>query len=307
MIGKKNILGVGITDATQKEVLEYLVKNIQNSGKKLFVITPNPEFLVLANKKVDFKNVLNKSDLASPDGVGIMMAAKFLGKPLKERFTGVDMVESLCKMVAEKPITVGFLGGRGGVAEKTSECLRKTYPDLKVAFVGEEWPGDDLNRQPRVSGDTWLSGRGPVRSNPSILRQGFGMVLPAKATCPSKLSKRSGVRNPSPLTVPNDQHFNNSTIQQFNNNNSIDILFVAFGAPKQEFWINENLDKIPVKVAIGVGGAFDYISNKIPRAPTLVRNIGLEWLFRLAVQPWRLKRQLSLLQFVVLVLKEKLN
>jgi N-acetylglucosaminyldiphosphoundecaprenol N-acetyl-beta-D-mannosaminyltransferase len=295
MIGKKNILGVGITDATQKEILEYIIKNLENFKKKLFIATPNPEFLVLANKNVDFKNVLNKSDLASPDGVGIMMAAKFAGKPLKERFTGVDLVESLCKMVAEKPITVGFLGGRGGVAEETAECLRKKYPGLKVAFVREEWPSDDLTRQPRVSGDARLSDRGPVRSNPS--RQGYSFA---------SLRVRA-VGNPSSSTTPNDQHFNNSTIQQFNNNNPIDILFVAFGAPKQEFWINDNLDKIPVKVAIGVGGAFDYISGKVPRAPGFIRGIGLEWLFRLIVQPWRTKRQLSLLQFVALVLKEKLN
>jgi N-acetylglucosaminyldiphosphoundecaprenol N-acetyl-beta-D-mannosaminyltransferase len=90
-------------------------------------------------------------------------------------------------------------------------------------------------------------------------------------------------------------------------NTGIGILFVAFGAPKQEFWINENLDKIPVKVAIGVGGAFDYISGKTPRAPTFIRSIGLEWLFRLVVQPWRIKRQLALIEFIWLVVKEKLS
>jgi N-acetylglucosaminyldiphosphoundecaprenol N-acetyl-beta-D-mannosaminyltransferase len=88
---------------------------------------------------------------------------------------------------------------------------------------------------------------------------------------------------------------------------SIDILFVALGAPKQEFWINKNLDKIPVKVAIGVGGAFDYISGKTPRAPTFIRSVGLEWLFRLVVQPWRIKRQLALIEFIRLVVKEKLS
>jgi len=84
-------------------------------------------------------------------------------------------------------------------------------------------------------------------------------------------------------------------------------LFVAFGAPKQEFWISENLNKIPVKVAIGVGGAFDYISGKIPRAPRFIRNIGFEWLFRLVVQPWRMKRQLSLIKFAWLIAKEKIS
>lgn len=65
-----------------------------------------------------------------------------------------------------------------------------------------------------------------------------------------------------------------------------DILFVALGAPKQETWIHDNLSKLPnVKIAIGVGGAFDFISGKIPRAPKLLREIGLEWMWRLMMEP----------------------
>lgn len=86
--------------------------------------------------------------------------------------------------------------------------------------------------------------------------------------------------------------------------NNVDVLFVAYGAPKQEQWISENLDKLPVKVAMGVGGAFDYISGNIPRAPKFIQNLGLEWLFRLIIQPWRWKRQLALLEFGYLVIKE---
>ena len=81
-----------------------------------------------------------------------------------------------------------------------------------------------------------------------------------------------------------------------------DILFVAFGAPKQEKWIAENLEKIPVKVAMGVGGAFDYISGRVPRAPAWIRRLSLEWLFRLIIQPWRIKRQLKLLKYLWLIM-----
>lgn len=82
-----------------------------------------------------------------------------------------------------------------------------------------------------------------------------------------------------------------------------DILFVAFGAPKQEYWIAANLDKIPVRVAMGVGGAFDFISGVIPRAPKWIRNLGFEWLFRLVIQPMRIKRQLNLIKYIWLLLK----
>ncbi|KKR93879.1 MAG: Glycosyl transferase, WecB/TagA/CpsF family, partial [Candidatus Levybacteria bacterium GW2011_GWA2_41_15] len=58
--------------------------------------------------------------------------------------------------------------------------------------------------------------------------------------------------------------------------------------------------------AMGVGGAFDFISGKVHRAPKFVRGLGLEWLFRLAIQPWRIKRQVALIKFTALVIKEKL-
>ncbi len=82
-----------------------------------------------------------------------------------------------------------------------------------------------------------------------------------------------------------------------------DVLFVAFGQPKQEKWIAKNLDKLPIKVAMGVGGSFDYITGNIPRAPGWVRDLGFEWLFRLMIQPRRIKRQLRLLKFVWLLAK----
>jgi N-acetylglucosaminyldiphosphoundecaprenol N-acetyl-beta-D-mannosaminyltransferase len=70
-----------------------------------------------------------------------------------------------------------------------------------------------------------------------------------------------------------------------------DVLFVAFGHGKQEKWIHENLKDLPsVKVAMGVGGSFDFISGKVKRAPKFLQKLGLEWLFRLIMQPKRIKR-----------------
>lgn len=87
----------------------------------------------------------------------------------------------------------------------------------------------------------------------------------------------------------------------------IDILLVAYGHPKQEKWIKRNLKKTGVKLAIGVGGAFNYLSGRSNRPPEWLRQIGLEWLYRLVKEPWRLKRQLVLPKFVWLVLKERFN
>jgi N-acetylglucosaminyldiphosphoundecaprenol N-acetyl-beta-D-mannosaminyltransferase len=69
------------------------------------------------------------------------------------------------------------------------------------------------------------------------------------------------------------------------------LLFVAFGAPAQDMWIARNLNKLPsVKIAMGIGGAFDFISGKRKRAPQCMQKLGLEWLWRLILEPRRIKR-----------------
>ena len=227
---KRKVLGVGFSMASEGEVLEYIVENLTS---KYYVVTPNPEILVMANRDLEYKKALNSARLSLPDGIGVMLASKFLGVSLKEKIAGIDLVESLCGKVAKRPITVGFLGGGPKIADKTAECLKKRFPVLRIGFCGSE-------------------------------------------------------------------------IRNFDDLKGTDILFVAFGSPKQEFWIANNLKRLPVRVAIGVGGSFDIISGNLPRAPRFMRSFGLEWLFRLIIQPWRIKRQLSLLTFIFLVLKEKM-
>lgn len=82
------------------------------------------------------------------------------------------------------------------------------------------------------------------------------------------------------------------------------VLLVAFGAPKQEKWIDATGRKTGAPVQIGVGGSFDYLTGRVRRAPAWMRKAGLEWLFRLAVQPWRVRRMLVLPAFAFRVLTE---
>jgi N-acetylglucosaminyldiphosphoundecaprenol N-acetyl-beta-D-mannosaminyltransferase len=84
-----------------------------------------------------------------------------------------------------------------------------------------------------------------------------------------------------------------------------DVLFVAYGAPKQDLWIAHYRDALGVPVMMGVGGAFDHIAGVRRRAPRWVQRFNLEWLYRLITQPWRWRRQLDLLRFVWAVLWEK--
>jgi N-acetylglucosaminyldiphosphoundecaprenol N-acetyl-beta-D-mannosaminyltransferase len=244
---KQGILGVGITNDVVENILYDIYTGLK-IGKKFFIVTPNPEILVYANKHVSYKNILNTAEIALPDGVGVFIAGGLLGKAFKERIPGVDFIEELCKFSEENPMSMGFLGGGKGVAKRTADCLKKKYPWITIGFAGEEWPE--------------------------------GMEI-------GKMKNK--------FLAPNSQSA------------TLDILFVAYGFPKQEEWISEHLHKLPVICAMGVGGAFDYISGDVMRAPYMIRAIGFEWLFRLIRQPWRLKRQFALLQFVYFILQEQIK
>ena len=86
------------------------------------------------------------------------------------------------------------------------------------------------------------------------------------------------------------------------NATNADILLVAYGAPEQDKWIARNTPRLNVKMAMGVGGAFDFIAGKIPRAPEWMQRAGLEWAYRLYKQPWRIFRMMRLPQFVFAVI-----
>ena len=85
------------------------------------------------------------------------------------------------------------------------------------------------------------------------------------------------------------------------------VLLVAYGAPGQELWIARLKDRLGVSVAIGVGGAFDYLTGRVPRAPAWMRDAGMEWLHRLAVQPWRIRRMAVLPAYAFRVLNSDRN
>ena len=261
---KNDILGVGVTNGTKEEVLEYIVSKLQITGDTLQIVTPNPEIIVYAAKHPRFKTLVNQAQISLPDGVGVLLAGLFLGKPFRERIAGVDFMEALCQESAIRGWKVGLLGAKPGVALTASKRLVEKYPELKISFATHE------------------------------LDQGKYLE--------SSILNREKNYEKTQKHVPDTRYQIPDTT----------ILFVAFGFPKQEEWIAEHLSceagsrsaRPPVRLAMGVGGAFDYISGNIPRAPFIIRSIGLEWLYRLIRQPWRIKRQLALLEFIWLVIKQ---
>lgn len=84
-----------------------------------------------------------------------------------------------------------------------------------------------------------------------------------------------------------------------------DLIFIALGAPKQELFMTKYKDKLNCKIAMGVGGSLDVLSGQTKRAPKLMQKLGLEWLFRLIMQPSRLKRIGALPLFLIKVIQYK--
>ena len=229
-ISKTTILGVGIDNLNANEALQR-VEDLLLDSQQRYVVTPNPEFLVRAQKDEEYRGLLNKADMAVADGIGLIFASRFLKRPLKQRISGVDLMEGICQVAAQENWQVFLYGAQPepDVALEAADVLKNRYQGLKIGLLGK---GD--------------------RKTPTIL-------------------------------------------------------FIALGSPKQEKWIAHYLPKLPqVDLAVGVGGSFDFISGRIKRAPAIMQKAGLEWLWRLFNQPWRIKRIVrAVVVFPWLVLREK--
>jgi len=110
---KVDILGVKIDNLRFSEAKKRIIDQIGKSGR-FVVVTPNPEFVVESLNDADFKDTLNNADLAIPDGQGLVLASKILGKKpgLKERVVGADLVEQLLIEAGREGWRIGIVGAR---------------------------------------------------------------------------------------------------------------------------------------------------------------------------------------------------
>ncbi len=224
MISRKIVFQIPIDNLTFDQTLDKIVEFI-DSGQPHQVATVNPEFLMEARLNPTFRSILQSTDLNVPDGIGLVWLAK-----LKQRVTGVDLVEAIAQKGDKLGWKIYLIGGQDRLAQKTAVILKNKYPGLK--YIGAENPGSVVQ----------------LLKSPDI-----------------RLVNRIRAGRP-------------------------DVMLVAFGAPWQEKFIAMYQKYLNVPVTIGVGGAFDFIAGQIPRAPSWLQAIGLEWLWRLARQPSRFKR-----------------
>lgn len=234
------ILGIPVHMVTTTEVIE-LVREFMKKPRLHQIATVNPEFVMAAQEDGEFCRVLMEADLCIPDGVGLLLAGRWLGQPLPERVAGSTLVYLLAELSADEGWRLFLLGSAPGVAAEAGHKLQMKYPKLEIAgtFAGSPEPKE------------------------------------------------------------------NEAIVQMINDSQADMLFVAYGAPKQDKWIARNRSALTtVRVAMGIGGSLDFITGRAVRAPQWVQNVGLEWLHRLYKEPWRWRRMASLPKFALKVMRD---
>lgn len=128
-----DILGSPVDSLTMEQTEERAAEFI-NNGRTHRVITLNPEFLYRAVlEDSSLMKLINKADLVTADGEGIVWAGRIAGTPFPERVTGIDLMLRLVRRAAQEGWSIYLLGASPGVAEEAAENLRRQYPGLKVA------------------------------------------------------------------------------------------------------------------------------------------------------------------------------
>lgn len=238
---KIEIHGVMMDSITMDEALEFVMQRLEGTGMAR-IFTPNSEIMMQAQRDPELKEILNGADLLIPDGAGVVLASRILGRPLKEKVSGIDLVKRILENTNERPVSLFILGAKPGVAETAAANITARYPNTEIKGCQH------------------------------------GYFRPEEEE---------------------------SIIERINKSGA-EILLVGLGAPKQEKWIHRNAPRLNCKVAIGVGGTIDVFAGTASLAPEFMRRAGLEWLYRLIKEPWRLPRMMDLPRFMLLSVRRRI-
>ena len=215
-----SVFGVRFATVSMAEAMDFIDRAVApTASKKSFCAFVNADCLNQAYNDREYAETLQSADQVWADGIGVAIAARYVGSPVSENVNGTDMFPLLC----QSGHRIFLLGGRPGVAEKARERAMQQFPEASIIGAEHGYFGDDA----------------------------AAVIARIDAAAP-------------------------------------DILLVGLGVPRQEFWIRDHLEQLNCRLAIGVGGLFDFASGRIKRAPLWMRKVKLEWLYRLYQEPIRL-------------------
>lgn len=155
---KINVRGINFDDVTLTEATALLGEHLEKGEGMMAVYTPNAEIVQLCIEKNEYYELINSAEMIVPDGIGVIKAAKILGKPMKERVPGVELGEKMIEYCAEAGHKVYFLGGKPGVAALAAENMTKKYPGLSVAGVADGYFKKEGEESDRVIENILSSG-----------------------------------------------------------------------------------------------------------------------------------------------------
>jgi len=276
------IAGVRIHRVNSAKTMSLISSWIRKDVSPRHVATVNPEFVVFAQSNPEFRSILNAADLDVADGGGILPAAQFIKHLSLVDYRGLHRF-----------IYALLYGVYCGVSLLVNPRALQAIPET-VAGVDLV---DTICRQAASNG--WrvflLGGWGDVSSKAArVLRDKYpGLIINSFSGAPRVM-----------LETKKELEETLGKVTAFRS----DVLLVGYGFPHQDFWIFRHKHKLPCRVVIGIGGALDMISGRLPRAPLLVRKFHLEWLWRLCLQPSRFRRIFSaVVAFPLLVFREGLR
>ncbi len=265
-----NLFDLAIFSKDKSRLLKQIETAIDNSSKLSYIFTPNPEQIIQSRgnseKSRQFLRDLQDADILLPDGIGLVWSSKFL-----------SLVGKL--PANTQPIQERIAGADLVVDMCRLLCSASPKNDSKILILGGRGYTDGAIDQFRSS----------------LVKQASKEMQSAP-----EIKWISGYED-----VKNQSAQETQTILKVISEYRPQVLFVAFGAPHQERWLIEHraeLEQAGVKLAMVVGGSFDYLFGIVQRAPRWIQALGGEWLFRLVLQPWRIMRQLRLVKFLGLVL-----
>jgi len=240
-------MGFEISSAGCESDVDQTFAWIAEHEKTHVVACANPHSLVVAARDPVFSESLANADLLLPDGVGVILAARILGLPIRERVIGYDFFMEFTKRAAKQGgLRYFFLGSTESALDLIAGRLKREFPMMTVC----------------------------------------GMYAP-----------------------PFSDNFSaneNDTIIDLINHANPDVLWVGMTAPRQEKWIQLHHHRLRVPCIAAVGAVFDFYSGIKKRSPDFWCRLGLEWLYRLAREPFRLweRSVVSAPLFLLMVLKE---
>lgn len=236
------ILDTNIDVLDMKDTVNIVEEYVKNK-EPLHLMGVNADKINMMGKNPRLKEIVNNCGIINADGASVVLASKFLKKELPERVAGIDLMEELISLSAQKGYKVYFLGAKQEVVEETAKVLKGKYSDLEVVGI----------RNGYFKEEDWLSVCDEIKE-----------------------------ANP-------------------------DFVFVGITSPLKEYIVDFMQKQGLPFVFMGVGGSFDVISGKIPRAPKWMQRCNLEWLFRVIQEPRRLFKRYFVgnLEFVGSVIKER--